>query len=155
MQMHLLAKATDAPRIAHLHAQCFADAWSSEYIESLLVQPAIFALIGEEGFILVQVAGDESEVLSLGVTPAARRRGLGSALVVAAIEEARKRGASAMFLEVERGNCPAITLYKRHGFNQVGCRSGYYGGAGAERSDALVMRAQIAPATVGNGMQLG
>jgi ribosomal-protein-alanine N-acetyltransferase len=155
MQMRLLAQTTDANLLSHLHAQCFAEAWSGEYIASLLEQAAIFALIAEDGFVLVRVAADESEVLSLGVTPAARRRGVGSQLLAAALDEARRRGATVMFLEVGEGNSPAIALYKRHGFNQVGCRKAYYRAPGRAPEDALLFRVDIAPVTVGNGVQLG
>lgn len=155
MQMRLLAQTTDAARLSQLHAQCFADAWSSDYIAALLRQPAVFALFSENGFVVVRVAAGESEVLSLGVVPAARRRGEGAVLLGAAVAEARLRGATVMFLEVGQQNSPAIALYKRHGFVQIGCRNGYYAAANGAREDALVFRVDIPPAAVGNGMQLG
>ena len=122
---------------------------------ALLAEAATFAMISEDGFILVRVVEGESEILSLGVTPAARRRGIGSALLAEALEGARARGATAMFLEVEEGNLPAIALYKRHGFAQIGCRKAYYTSPGTQPKDALVLRVQIPPAPVGNSVQLG
>ena len=155
MQMRLLAQTTDANRLSHLHAQCFAEAWSADYIAALLAQPATFALICESGFILVRVAGGESEVLSLGVTPAARRRGIGSALLDEALDVARSHGAAAMFLEVGAANSSAIALYKRHDFAQIGCRKGYYAAPGSPPQDALVLKVEIPPVPVGNSVQLG
>lgn len=60
-----------------------------------------------------------------------------------------------MFLEVAEGNLPAIALYKRHGFAQIGCRKGYYTSPGARPADALVLRVEIPSAPVGNSVQLG
>jgi ribosomal-protein-alanine N-acetyltransferase len=153
--MRLLAQTRDAILLARLHAESFAESWSAESFAALLEQPATFALIANDGFILVRVAGDESEVLTLAVRPAARRRGIASALLIEAAKLAEERGAKAMFLEVGAANSPAIALYKRHGFAQVGCRKAYYAAPGGEREDALVLRVEIPLARVGNGLQLG
>ena len=155
MRMRLLAQTTDAALLAHLHAECFAEPWSVESFAALLEHPAAFALFVNDGFILVRVAGDESEVLTLGVKPAARRRGVGSALVVEAAKQAEEQGAKAMFLEVGAANSPAIALYKRHGFAQVGCRKAYYAASDGSRQDALVLRVGLPLARVGNSMQFG
>jgi ribosomal-protein-alanine N-acetyltransferase len=44
-----------------------------------------------------------------------------------------------MFLEVATGNSPALELYRRIGFVEVGRRRRYY----ADSSDALVLRMNI------------
>jgi [ribosomal protein S18]-alanine N-acetyltransferase len=155
--MRLLADTTEAHLLASLHAQCFLDAWSAESIAALLATPGTFAGVSEEGcgFVMIRVAGDESEVLSLGVTPAARRRGTATVLVLDAADVAASRGAVWMFLEVDRTNLPAIALYKRLGFAEVGCRAGYYEDVHGRKSDALVLRVGIPLLRVGNPMQLG
>jgi ribosomal-protein-alanine N-acetyltransferase len=154
--MRLLANASEAALLAQMHAECFSKAWSVESFVALLVQPGTFSWVADDsGFILVRAIEDESEILTLGVTPASRRRGVGSALVRAAMEEALTRGAKAMFLEVSQANYPAIALYKQLGFVQVGCRKGYYEVAGGLREDALVLRMELPPGRVGKCMQLG
>jgi ribosomal-protein-alanine N-acetyltransferase len=147
----------DPGLLACLHAQCFADAWSAESIAALLATPGSFAGVSEDhcGFVMIRVAGDESELLSLGVTPAARRRGTATMLVLDAAKQAASLGAVRMFLEVDRANLPAIALYKRLGFAEVGCRKGYYVDAHGRASDALVLRVEIPLPRVGNRMQLG
>jgi ribosomal-protein-alanine N-acetyltransferase len=155
MTMRLLADASEAGLLAGLHAQCFADAWTAESVAALLINPGAFAVAGSDGFILVQVAGDESEVLTLCVTPAARRRGIASALVLQSAKHAAALGAERMFLEVNATNLPAIALYKRLGFVEVGRRKAYYLSTHGCRDDALVLRVEIPLIRVGNPMQLG
>ena len=69
-----------------------------------------------------QSAPDEAELLNLAVRPANRRTGVASALLHAL--EATARGT--VFLEVSEHNAPAIALYRRHGWQQIGLRKGYY-----------------------------
>ncbi len=56
-------------------------------------------------------------------------------LLTALLDEARRRGITAMFLEVRSDNPRARDLYQKFGFVEVGVRSGYYVGA-----DAIIMR---------------
>ena len=153
--MRLLAPTTDSNLLARLHAQCFPNPWSAESISALLVESGCFALACEDGLVLVRVVGTESELLGLGVTPAARRRGTGSALLREALKQAARRGATAMFLEVAETNSPALALYKRHNFAPVGRRKGYYALPGSPPQDALVLKAEIPPVPMGNSVQLG
>lgn len=152
-----LANIRDVDLLAALHAQCFSELWNAAAFTELMVLPGTVALVDEDltGFILVRTAASESEVLSVGVTPAARRRGTATALVTAAAEQAAKAGADVMFLEVNATNNPAIALYMRLGFKEVGRRNGYYAAPHGMREDALVLRASIPLARVGNSMQLG
>jgi [ribosomal protein S18]-alanine N-acetyltransferase len=129
--------------LAALHARCFAQAWSREAFAKLLATPGAFALLAVDeaqpvGLSLARAAGGEAEILTLCVTPAARRRGAGRALVEATAAEARGRGANDLFLEVAEDNVAARALYLALGFAQAGRRPGYYG-----PRDALVLRRAI------------
>ncbi len=148
----------DAPLLAAIHAQCFSlEVWDGATMTGLLASPGTFALIDEavSGFILVRAAGGESEILTLAVTPAARRRGMAKALVLAAAERASEAGADVMFLEVNAANNPAVALYKGLGFAPVGVRKAYYAAPHGMREDALVLSASIPLLRVGNSLQLG
>ena len=68
------------------------------------------------GFALLGLRGDEGWIGGMGVVSEARRRGLGRALMEAAIEEARARGVRELRLEVLEQNAPALALYRRLGF---------------------------------------
>jgi len=93
-----------------------------------------------QGWAGVRVVGDEAEVLTVGVVPAARRQGIALALLADLYAEAKRRGAVAVYLEVRVDNEAARRLYDREGFVKVGLRRGYYDGG---RVDAEVMRRDL------------
>lgn len=68
------------------------------------------------------LADDVPEV-TIGVAPAHRGHGVGSALLAAVIQQARVRGHRAISLSVEDGN-RARLLYERNGFRAVGRNGG-------------------------------
>ena len=77
-------------------------------------------------------------VLLVVVAEDARRRGIGRALLAAAL--ARAPAARVAHLEVRASNAAAIALYERLGFVAVGRRPRYYEG----REDAVSMRCRLA-----------
>ena len=82
------------------------------------------------------VAGEEAEILRIAVSPRARRRGTGSALMRAMMGELRARGVRMAHLEVRESNEPARALYSSHGFRERGRRRSYYE---APPEDAVLM----------------
>jgi ribosomal-protein-alanine N-acetyltransferase len=61
----------------------------------------------------------------------------------AVLRELYGQRAEALFLEVDEANAPAVALYRRLGFRQVGRREAYYSGPDGTRSGALVMRRDL------------
>ena len=90
------------------------------------------------GYALMMVVQDEVQLLNIGIAPEHQRLGLGSALLQHVCLVARRHGAARMFLEVRPSNGPALALYRRHGFAEIGLRRGYYP-ANDGREDALVL----------------
>jgi ribosomal-protein-alanine N-acetyltransferase len=136
------AEVAEAPALAALHAASMPPgaAWGAEAIALMLGLPGGFALWRPgEGFVLARAAAGEAEILALAVLPAARRRGLGTALMEAAMAAALAHGAAAMFLEVAEPNGAARALYRGLGFTEAGRRRRYY----ADGSDALVLRRDL------------
>jgi len=142
-----LADGGDPAVLAALHAQAFAASWDEAAFSSVLAGPGVFAVMAVEGpapigFILCRTAAGEAEVLTLATAPSHHRRGVGAALVEAAITRAAAAGATALFLEVAEDNAAAIALYTGNGFLRVGRRAGYYARETA-RIDALVLRRDL------------
>ena len=121
-------QATELAILARLHGICFADAWSETPLAELLASPGVFGILadGGEGFVLARAVAGEAEILSIGVVPAHRRKGIGRELLSAAAVEAGRRGAERLFLEVASDNESALSLYRQAGFVKVGRRAGYY-----------------------------
>jgi [ribosomal protein S18]-alanine N-acetyltransferase len=138
--------AAAAAALAALHASAFDHPWSAADIASALQSPGAFALAVRleddqtAGFILARAIAGEGEILTLAVSPAARRRGIGRALVEATIGICIENRAESLFLEAAQDNLPAIALYSQTGFESAGLRKGYYRRDGAPAVDALVMR---------------
>ena len=142
----LILPATEAhvPALVAIHAASFPpdQQWGTDTISLQLGLPGAFGLMHlGGGMVLARVMADESEILTLAVMPERRRDGLGGALLRAAMEEAARRGARVMFLEVGVSNAPAQALYAQAGFVEVGRRPNYY----PDGSDALVLRADLVP----------
>jgi ribosomal-protein-alanine N-acetyltransferase len=134
MTVTLFDPTADPVVLAALHALSFPDPWDAKALRDLFATGA-FAFYSDDGFVLARVAGDEGEILTLAVAPAARGKGLGRALLTAAIDRARAMDAKTMFLEVGVDNPSALALYAGLGFIKVGDRKAYYNGR-----DALVLR---------------
>ncbi len=143
--------------LSRLHGLCFAETgeagWDAEAFTELLAMPGACGVIaarrGEPlGLVLARAAGGDAEIVTLGVDPAMRRHGVAQALLAAAMGWAGERGAQALFLEVAADNRPAIALYEKTGFCQVGRRPGYYrrradSNFAVHRVDALVMKRDV------------
>jgi ribosomal-protein-alanine N-acetyltransferase len=139
-----LATGKDAALLAALHAESFGAArWSLAQIADSVALATTEAWVADEGgvlqgFILCQLAGDEAEILTFCVSPAARRKGAGRRLLDAALAAAKKKGIRRVFLEVAADNQAALTLYEKTGFRLNGKRAGYYARDG-KAVDAMML----------------
>jgi [ribosomal protein S18]-alanine N-acetyltransferase len=105
--------------------------WSREsYIELAAANQLLLLVIetnGElSGFLVGRCIGDQAEVLNLAVKHKDKRKGAGTALMAAALEDFASHGATSVYLEVRESNTSAIAFYERHGFAKSGKRNGYY-----------------------------
>jgi RimJ/RimL family protein N-acetyltransferase len=91
------------------------------------------------GMINVDVGRFGAGDIGMFVDASWRGRGIGSALVDAAIEWSREQGLHKLCLEVFPTNLSAIALYRRCGFVEEGRRSKQYRRASGELWDSLVM----------------
>ncbi|GAA4721305.1 ribosomal-protein-alanine N-acetyltransferase [Promicromonospora umidemergens] len=89
--------------------------------------------------------GDVTQVMTIGVDPAAQRHGVGRQLMTALVERSRKVKAGAVLLEVRVDNAAAIEMYREFGFEVLGVRKRYYQ---PENIDAFTMRLDLAAAAV-------
>lgn len=124
-------EAFDLAVAAALHAGSFDDAWTDVAIGELLAMPGSFgtlAYLGDQpvGLVIVLAAGPDAEILTLGVLPRFRRRGIARRLLAAAGNRAGATGCERLLLEVAEDNEAAQMLYRRLGFVDIARRPGYY-----------------------------
>jgi len=131
--------------MARIHAAAFGDArpWDKSEFATLLKNGA-FACGDARGFALVRVVLDEAELLTIATHPDHRRKGLARTNMRLWRGEARKRGATRVFLEVAADNDAAIRLYLAWGFSINGRRPGYYRRGDGRKCDALMMASPLA-----------
>lgn len=94
------------------------------------------------GYIAARLNADELHINNIGVRHAARRRGLGGALLDMALAVGAECGAYLAVLEVRAGNLTAQELYAHAGFSVVGERRNYYRGP---VESAKIMTKPLAP----------
>ena len=136
---------THVPAIAGLEKLCFSDPWSEKSIETELSCRLSCWLVAMEGETLLGYVGsqtviDESDMMNIAVHPDHRRKGIAEALVAGLEEQLRQRGSKALTLEVRDSNAPAIALYEKLGFTQVGLRKNYYRNP---KEDARILRKEL------------
>lgn len=136
----------DGERLSALERAAFGDqSWGEESVRGSFDAPGVRVLLtgqsqmSPDGFAIWRAAAGEAELLSIGVDPGARRRGVGAFLLRAVLKAAGEAGAQTVFLEVAAGNIGARTLYDRLGFSQSGRRKAYY----RNGADALIMRKRL------------
>ncbi|RJN32225.1 ribosomal protein S18-alanine N-acetyltransferase [Nesterenkonia natronophila] len=147
--------AQDVPQASQLERRLFPhDAWPERFFYDELAQaePSVEPhratrayWVAEKGDRLLGYAGmmcvlPLADVQTLAVAPEAQGRGLGSHLLDLIEQEARRRGAEDLLLEVRQDNPRAQKLYLRSGFEQIHLRREYYPDGG----DALIMRKRLA-----------
>ncbi|MFC0456410.1 ribosomal protein S18-alanine N-acetyltransferase [Arthrobacter liuii] len=143
----------DVPAVGILEHKLFPiDAWPVQMFLDELSQPETRRyLVAETGDGIVGYAGlmciePIADVQTIAVVPDFEGRGIGSTLLTELIDEARRRGAADVLLEVRADNPRAQKLYARFGFEQIHVRPRYY----RDGVDALIMRLQFAAAeTIG------
>lgn len=138
----------DAATIAAVHAVSFQRGWSEDEIERLLMDRSVIAhrtTYGRNltGFILSRMAAGEAEILSVAVAPARRGKGHARTLLNHHLRRLAGLGTRAVFLEVGKDNAPALSLYRRAGFREVGQRPGYYQHDKKGAVAALVLRRDL------------
>lgn len=129
------------------HSVFVSDAWSTDVMLGELRSELCWYVVAfrpETPEVIEAYAGlhapsgsAAADIQTIAVAPESRRSGLGRYLVRALVNEATKRGAKEVFLEVRADNPGAEALYRSLGFEQIAVRKGYYQ---PDNVDAIVMR---------------
>ncbi len=129
-------------QIAQLEKLCFSDAWSERSIASELTNNLSLWLVAVDGDTVAGYIGSQTvlgwaDMMNLCVAPDYRRQGIGEKLTAELERQLKENDVTCLTLEVRVSNAPAIALYEKLGFRQVGKRPRYYE---KPREDALILR---------------
>ena len=129
-------------QVAQLEKLCFSLPWSENSVTSELRNPLSLWIVAVEGETLAGYVGSQSvmgeaDMMNLAVQPEYRRQGIGEKLVSVLITALAQQSVSSLTLEVRASKAPAISLYEKLGFVQVGRRPNYYRNP---KEDALILR---------------
>ena len=129
-------------QVAELEKICFSDPWSEKSVASELTNPLSLWLVAVEddrvtGYVGYQSVMGESDMMNGAVHPDFRRKGVAEMLVRELVAALAKKDNHCLTLEVRASNAPAISLYEKLGFAQIGLRKNYYRNP---KEDALILR---------------
>ncbi|MEN8143690.1 MAG: ribosomal protein S18-alanine N-acetyltransferase [Gemmatimonadota bacterium] len=135
----------DLARVVVIEGRSFAAPWSESTFRGLMRRPSASLIAAERGGRLVGYyamwfAAHEAELGDLVVHPSYRRKGIGGKLLAHALQEAGRRSAKTVFLEVRQSNEAAKALYEAAGFSVLSVRRGYYS---MPKEDAIVMHMKL------------
>ncbi len=91
------------------------------------------------GYVVLMPSVDEAHLLTIGIASEHQRKGLGEEILSRMMAMAHDSGINRIILEVRPSNTPALALYRKCGFQQIGLRRGYYPADNDTREDAIVM----------------
>lgn len=137
--------------IAALEAANFSAPWDEAAIAAELENPLALWLVDEGtgkgeaevgvlGYVGSQSCFEDADIMNVCVAPAARRRGVAEALMRELEARLAPKSVEQITLEVRASNEPAIRLYEKLGYAQVGIRKGYYE---KPREDALILQKEL------------
>ena len=125
-----------------MEQQCFSVPWTLEQLMAQLPDfMHIFLAAEDENGRAVGYAGlmyvlDEGYISNVAVSPDRRREGIADMLLTELYARAKAKKLSFLTLEVRESNIPAQSLYKKHGYTEVGRRKAYYS---RPKEDAVLM----------------
>jgi len=134
--------------LADLHDAAFSPQgdrpWSAGEFRQLVESSGVEVFLAHQGdellgFMIVRTICDEAELISIGVDPAHRGKGVGGSLLDEVTRKLMTANVQSFFLEVREDNPAALRLYQSRGFNQSGRRPGYYQTQSGSRVDALCL----------------
>ena len=130
--------------IVNLYAEDFSDGWNKEMLLSSFATGRFFCVGAYDGdrligVIAVTLSMDFADIESVVTKAEFRRKGVADELMAYAFKKVKETGVNKILLEVRAGNLPAIALYKKHGFDKISERKGYY----ADGENAIILQKEL------------
>lgn len=131
---------SDLEQIYSIEVQAFpTSAWTVDMISSELIESfdrQTWVAVETEniiGYCMVRFGPDELHLINMAVKSNYQKRGVASLLINHFLKDISPK--TSVFLEVKQSNFPAINLYNKHNFVEIGIRKKYY----SDGENAIVM----------------
>lgn len=122
----------DLEKIKDILISDFDDFWNFNILKEELESPNSKYIIAKTndgeiiGFTGIKVLVDNADIMNIVVKKSWRNQGVGNLLLNNLISICKDLNLLSLSLEVNEDNIPAIHLYEKVGFKQVGLRKNYY-----------------------------
>ncbi len=122
----------DLEKIKDILISDFDDFWNYNILKEELESPNSKYIIAKTndseiiGFTGIKVLVDNADIMNIVVKKSWRNQGVGNLLLNNLISICKDLNLLSLSLEVNEDNLPAIHLYEKVGFKQVGLRKNYY-----------------------------
>lgn len=135
----------DIPHAVEIEQACFSMPWSEKSFQDSIIREDTLFLVCEDastitGYIGMYISFEEGSITNVAVSPSYRKKGYGEALVSSVKKYANDKLVEKIFLEVRVSNTPAIKLYEKMGFENLGVRKNFYD---HPREDAYIMSCDL------------
>ena len=122
----------------------FDDFWTYDVLQEELNNPNSEYFVAKLennilGFAGIWKAVDDVHITDIVVKKSNRQTGIGSKLLEKLIQTAKSQNFNSITLEVNEHNLPAINLYLKYGFKNVGFRKKYYN----NKDNAIIMTKEL------------
>lgn len=143
-EKNLLVSKMEYSDLDNLNISEFDDFWNLDVLKDELKSnnsKFIVAKLENEivGFAGAKFIIDEADIMNIAVKSSYRKQGIASLLLKNLIDICKNNNINSINLEVNEENFPAINLYKKHKFLEVGRRKNYYD----DKFDAILMKKHI------------
>ena len=125
-----------------MEQQCFSVPWTRDQLAAQMSDSMYIFLAAEDesgravGYVGLMYVLDEGYISNVAVSPSRRREGSAEMLLTELYARAKAKKLSLLTPEARESNAPAQSLYKKHGYTEVGMRKGYYS---LPKEDAVLM----------------
>lgn len=123
----------DFDALCQMDAACYAPgvAYTRRTMRAFLRLPGAECLVAENssvilGFVITVLDGHDGHIITLDVSPNARRRGIGTALIEAAHAGLASRGVREVSLETSTANEAGVAFWRRHGYQSRAILPNFY-----------------------------
>ena len=136
----------DMGEVLEIEKQAFEFAWSEEDFLCCLRQRNCIGMVAEHnhrivGFMIYELHKDKLHILNFAVCEDARRRGVGSQMVLRLVDRLSQQRRKEIVLEVREGNVPAQMFFQKQDFRAITILRAHYDDTA---EDAYIMRYSLA-----------